>query len=569
MPLVLVGLSTYACGDEDFSADETKPSKKIVGGTQSAANSWPYIVRLPNQSCGGSLVAPRFILTAAHCVDGSVRPSNVAVVIGRENLSDRTDGEDHTVTDIIIHPKWNAGNFDYDVALLRLARSSNIPPVEVALSNDPSSQAFWSVGTMATVAGWGRTTEGGTSPTRLRQVTVPILADSTARRSEAYGSRFFPSTMLAAGNYSTGGQDACQGDSGGPLVVNGRNGDLQVGIVSWGTGCARPRKPGVYTRLGARRISKWVRTVMHETPVVGDFNGDGRDDIATFTHGSATTGPKDVWVALSNGSSFGRSSIWQQWWCHWGLDCLAGDFNGDGRDDIWSISDSDVWIALSTGTSFNGAIYHFRNMVQEDDIARVGDVNGDGRDDLVVFTMDRGQNVEVRLSRGTSFRSRQRWHNYFGIEGESVAVADVNGDNRDDIITFNQSMNGNNVWVARSTGSSFGTSSRWNTWFALAGEAPEVGDFNGDGRADITTFTRAPLYDVYVGRSNGFSNFSSTRWHTSFGSRTAAYRTGDFNGDGRDDIIYFTQDATADARVSLSNGASFGGWRTWHGYFAP
>lgn len=393
--------------------------------------------------------------------------------------------------------------------------------------------------------------------------------DATAARSDWYGSAFVPSIMVAAG-FEAGGKDTCQGDSGGPLLVPSHNGWKVAGITSWGYGCADPRRPGVYTRIGAQRLHRWIKAVVHETPHVGDVNGDGRDDIVTFTHGDSIWGPLDVYVALSDGARFGASSVWADWWGHRSHIPMLGDFNGDGRDDIFAFTEvGDAWVALSNGASFGSSIYQSPVIMDIDDVPMVGDVNGDGRDDIVIFSADGAMDVHVVLSTGSGFGAKSKWHDGFGLTGESFSVTDVNADGRDDIIAFNQGVNGNNAWVARSNGSSFGASSVWHTFFAIAEEMPGDGDFDGDGDADVVTFTRDANADVYVGLSNRSSAFSAALWHTSFGGARGTYRTGDVNGDGRDEIIRFTQDPAGDVYVSLSSGSGFGSQSRWHDWFAP
>ena len=124
----------------------------------------------------------------------------------------------------------------------------------------PSQRAHWETGDVASVMGWGVTSEAGTvASDELRWVHVPVRSDAEMAASDVYGEKFLASDMVGAGR-ATGGVDACSGDSGGPLVVSvGRKGLVQIGIVSFGRGCGRPGHPGVYSRLGEGRVRAFAR----------------------------------------------------------------------------------------------------------------------------------------------------------------------------------------------------------------------------------------------------------------------------------------------------------------------
>ncbi|MBZ5711572.1 trypsin-like serine protease [Nannocystis pusilla] len=545
----------------------------IIGGGPASEGEYPFMVSVAitgsGHHCGGSLVAPSWVLTAAHCVQGRT-PASLTAKIGRTDLHNAATGEVRNVTRIVVHPRYNteAGTYDNDLALLELSSPSTRTPIELAGPHTASDRVWWLPGMTATVIGWGSLWEGGPTTNILQEVDVPVLADSYAAQPGVYGSSFNPAVHVAAGPVA-GMKDSCQGDSGGPLMAWTAYGWQQFGVVSWGEGCARPGKPGVYTRIGSQRLHQWLRSVIHETPAVGDVNGDGRDDIVTFTHGDSGAGPLDVYVALSNGTSFGAGQLWADWWAHRGHVPMVGDFNGDGRDDIWAFTEVEVYVALSRGYDFNGGVHVSpHGSADSDDIGRVADVNGDGRDDAVLFAADGTGDVHVMLSTGTGFGPRTKWHEYFAPEGETPMLADVNGDSRADIITFTQGMNGALAIVALSNGSSFGAAAVWHDWFAPAGEVPAVGRFNNDARADIATFVRNG--NVYVGTSNGVNSFASALWTSSFGDWNDTLMVGDVNGDNRDDLIAFTQDQNADVWVALSNGASgFGSPYVAHNYFAP
>jgi hypothetical protein len=202
---------------------------------------------------------------------------------------------------------------------------------------------------------------------------------------------------------------------------------------------------------------------------------------------------------------------------------------------------------------------------------KAGDFNGDGRDDIVTFTRGSAADVYVALSNGHGFvGTGWKWHDYFAVGTEIPLVGDFNGDHRDDIVTFTRGSAAD-VYVALSNGHGFvGTGWKWHDYFAAGTEIPAVGDFNGDGRDDIATFTRGSSADVYVALSNGHG-FVGTgwKWHDYFAAGTEIPGTGDFTGDGRADIATFTRGSAADVYVARSTGWSFvgTGWK-WHDYFA-
>jgi secreted trypsin-like serine protease len=213
----------------------------IVGGTTTTTTAYPFVMQITdasqNQFCGGTLVSPTKVVTAAHCMVGET-PSSVRVIGGRTYLNG-TNGTVSKVSRIWIDPSYTDATNGDDVAVLTLSTSM---PYTTAKYVSASDTGVYAAGTTARILGWGTTSENGSSSNQLRTATVPIVSDAGCQSS--YGSQYVPSDMVCAG-YTTGGTDTCQGDSGGPLLIGG----VLAGITSWGEGCAEAGYPGVYTRL--------------------------------------------------------------------------------------------------------------------------------------------------------------------------------------------------------------------------------------------------------------------------------------------------------------------------------
>lgn len=261
-------IGSAAPATADAAAND--PITNIVGGHHVDPGRLGFVAALLNerfrgsdydkQFCGGTLVGPRTVVTAAHCVTRVGAPSNLSVVVGRNRLS-ATDGERIGVTRIWIHPGYGRDDVS-DVAVLRLASRSAQAPAEVA---GPADDRWEVPGFELVTAGWGNTiaqpvsgSNGTAYPDQLRRVRVPVVSDAACEAVYLGldGESIGPSHSICAGS---AGLDSCQGDSGGPLFHKGPKGRyVLVGIVSRGDGCGAPGVPGIYTEVNSPDIAAFI-----------------------------------------------------------------------------------------------------------------------------------------------------------------------------------------------------------------------------------------------------------------------------------------------------------------------
>lgn len=245
--IVAVAIGVLLAASANPAAAQARPddpSIEVVGGERVEGGDFPWVVRL-STGCAGTLIRPRYVLTAAHCTGGGTRrTTSIVVTAGSENLASPHAVDVHSQAVVRAHGfrSVTEGN---DWAVVKLSREVTLPMVELS-SGTPSD------GVLTTV-GWGSTRDGSeVQQRRLRKVSVPFVADGTC--GELYGQAGYelvPSEMLCAGDVENGGKDACQGDSGGPLLRRDEDHWVQVGIVSWGVGCGHRGFPGVYTEVAS------------------------------------------------------------------------------------------------------------------------------------------------------------------------------------------------------------------------------------------------------------------------------------------------------------------------------
>ncbi|XP_054840010.1 urokinase-type plasminogen activator [Eublepharis macularius] len=259
------------CGQRRFSK-----YFKIVGGNKAEIESQPWIATIFQYMkrsaynmflCGGSLIDPCWVATAAHCFKGrSLDPTQFTVILGKTSLTtDEESEQKFKVERVILHEEFleEAPNFDNDIALLKIRSSSGqcaeesnvakticLPPENLVLNDNFRCE----------VSGYGKANSSDILYARILKSTNVNLISQSLCREEYYSGRGLNGNMFCAGDprWKT---DACQGDSGGPLVCDYNGRMVLYGIVSWGDGCAKERKPGVYTRV--TRYLPWIASHMN------------------------------------------------------------------------------------------------------------------------------------------------------------------------------------------------------------------------------------------------------------------------------------------------------------------
>ncbi|XP_063032787.1 chymotrypsin-C-like [Melospiza melodia melodia] len=263
--VVLLGYgcpTAYGCGQP---AVPPQLSSRVVGGEDAVAHSWPWQISLQysrsgswNHYCGGTLIAPQWVLTAAHCISSSL---TYRVALGRQDVSeaDEPGSVAVAVEKIIVHEDWDDYYIRNDIALVKLAeevqetdtvRVACLPAADKILPNDYPCY----------VTGWGSMRTNGPLATILQQALLPVVDYETCSQWDWWGSTVKKTMVCAGGDGTTSG---CNGDSGGPLNCQRDDGIWEVeGIVSFGSarGCNTKRKPTVFTRVSA--YIDWINEKM-------------------------------------------------------------------------------------------------------------------------------------------------------------------------------------------------------------------------------------------------------------------------------------------------------------------
>ncbi|MDF4638228.1 serine protease [Vibrio parahaemolyticus] len=247
-------------------ADTLKPvqndvSTRIIGGEPANTSDWKFIASLVRKGqptsighfCGGSFLGGKYVLTAAHCVEG-LNADDLDIVLGLYDQNRESQAQRITVNNIYSHTAYNSHTTNNDIALIELEHSVDSATIDLAT---PEVLDSVRVGDKLHVAGWGNTsTTDRVYPTVLQQVDLEYVDRATCQNLSGNYSNVSDDGICAG--YYWGGKDSCQGDSGGPLIVDDNGINKLLGVVSWGDGCAQPNAYGVYANVAHFQHNGWI-----------------------------------------------------------------------------------------------------------------------------------------------------------------------------------------------------------------------------------------------------------------------------------------------------------------------
>ncbi|WP_169792468.1 trypsin-like serine protease [Actinoplanes rectilineatus] len=550
------------------------PALAVVNGSAVADGTYGFVAHVAvgtpetgGQACTGALVDPQWVITAAACfaVDGQApaagKPSRpTTVTIGRADLSG-TAGQVRTAARLVPHPSR-------DVVLVRLNQPTTVTPVALA-ATAPAT------GDLLRVAGYGRTATEWV-PGRLHSAQFQVNTVGAG--------------LLDVAGVTENQPGVCKGDAGGPALreTGGVTELVAINHASWQGGCIgvdETRRDATETRIDD--LGSWIRTY-----APGGLAEDHRDDVKmVYSYADGSVGPF-TFTTAADGAMTARGG------CRTAvglynvnrLKTFKGDFNGDGRIDqvvLNGVADAqtltlDTFLTNADGTCSAGVRSWTSTTfgTYERLLMTSGDYNGDGRTDLAGFynyaNASIGLFTWIARADGTFGSPTRSWFNdatpYWGeIARMKVFSGDFNGDGRDDVGSFYKYAD-NSVgiysWTSTAAGG-FGEDARvWSVPASPYWGDPDrlriaAGDFNGDGRGDVAGFYNYASGELamltWTAKADGtfnspFSSYKSTTSGWGSWDRTR-FTSGDFNGDGRDDLaaLYGYADGSLGLHTLVAN----------------
>ncbi|MDN3294496.1 trypsin-like serine protease [Streptomyces ficellus] len=488
----------------DGAEASSAPSARIIGGQETTISTAPWMAQLHFKDstgagyfCGGAVIAPTKVATAAHCVKGIKWYQTGVVVVGTDQLPTDTGQKDADGAPVLDyhggqtriayrqwnHPAYSPYTLDADVAVLTLASPVSVKPLPLA---QPTDSALYQAGRDGKVYGWGRTssTNPDSASQTLKVADADIVSDTNC--AAAYPDGFIKGHMLCAGAAPTGSDETsettCNGDSGGPLVVGGK----LVGIVSWGDAdCSAAGKYGVYAKVSTYSAPIQAR--------VDDTNWSGDDHTADLLARRASDNTLFGWV--SRVTSLYRKFNHGNWA---GITMqVQGDLNRDDYQDLlFRMPNGDVYLGYSDTADPKLVA---KAWGKHKAILLPGDVTGDELPDMIA--VDSTGTMRIYPGKGT------------GAFAAPVAV---------------------------------GTA--WGSFTMIRGH----GDFTNDGKADI--FARAKDGKTYLYKGTGVATkpWAAPVLVGAFGTMNALITTGDVNSDGVADVM--TRDTAGKLWLYPGNG---------------